>query len=291
MPAAIPLEDELGDVIEKALRHADLNEEQLAARSGVPLEKIHDAGDYRYDDLTADDLRRLAGALGLNEVGFGALARNRYPRPRIAGLPFCVHPMRMPFGIGVANAYAVVDCATGAGVLFDTGPDFAALQKAWPRAVARIEAVFLTHPEAEHAGGAPGVLRQHGQAAFYGPRGSPHGLDYWPLGEGETVVAADYQITAFSTPGHAAEHNCYLVRPKDVPRARALLISGDLIFAGSVGGGYFDCRQLQENARRIIDALPPDTVIAPGHGPMTTVANERKYNPFLGQSSGERGRR
>ena len=128
----------------------------------------------------------------------------------------------------------------------------------------------------------PVRCEQHGLATFYGPRGGPAGPACWPLGEGETVVAAGYQITAFSTPGHCAEHNCYLVRPKAVPRARALLVSGDLIFAGSLGGGYFSCPQLLRHAHRILEALPGSTVIAPGHGPMTTVENERKYNPFLG---------
>ncbi len=280
MPA-IPFEDELGDVLDKALRCAGLNEEQLAARSGVPVEKIQDAEDYRYDGLTDDDLRRLAAALRLNEVGVGALARNRYPRPRIAGLPFCVYPMHMPFGVGVVNAYAVVDCCSGEGVLFDGGTGPEALQQVWPRAVRRIEAVFLTHPEAEHIGGVPGAVERFGLAAFYGPRNGGCRHEGWPLGEGETVVAAGYQITAFSTPGHCAEHNCYLVRPKNVPKARALLVSGDLIFAGSLGGGYFSCEQLLAHARRILGALPGNTVIAPGHGPMTTVDNERKYNPFL----------
>jgi glyoxylase-like metal-dependent hydrolase (beta-lactamase superfamily II) len=284
MPAAraIPLEDELGDVLDKALRCAGLNEEQLAERTGMSVEKIQNAEDYRYDDLTDGDLQRLAAALGLNEVGMSALARSRYPRPRVTGLPFCVHPLHMPFGVGVVNAYAVVDCATGVGILFDGGTDFGTLQKVWPGAVTRIEAAFLTHPEAEHIGGMSGALRQHGLGTFYGPRCGPTGPECWPLGEGETVVAAGYQVTAFSTPGHCAEHNCYLVRPKAVPRARALLVSGDLIFAGSLGGGYFSCRQLLKHAHRILDALPGSTVIAPGHGPMTTVANERKYNPFLG---------
>jgi glyoxylase-like metal-dependent hydrolase (beta-lactamase superfamily II) len=283
MPAvcAIPLEDELGDVLDKALRCAGLNEEQLAERAGVSVERIQNAEDYRYDELTDEDLHRLAATLRLNEVGLAALARNRYPRPRVTGLPFCVHPLRLPFGVGVVNAYAVVDCATGVGVLFDGGTEFEALQQIWPRAVTRIEAVFLTHPEAEHLGGVSGALRQHGLATFYGPRGGPIGPECWPLGEGETVVAAGYQITAFSTPGHCAEHNCYLVRPRAVPRARALLVSGDLIFAGSLGGGYFSCPQLLQHARRILEALPGSTVIAPGHGPMTTVENERKYNPFF----------
>jgi hydroxyacylglutathione hydrolase len=279
MPA-IPFEDELGDVLDKALRCAGLNEEQLARDSGVDVEKVRNLEDYRYEDLTDDDLHRLAAALHLNEVGLLALARNRYPRPRTAGLPFCVHPLHMPFGVGVVNAYAVVNCLTGVGVLFDSGPDYAVLARVWPKAVTRIEAVFLSHPEAEHIGGLAGVLQQHGLATFYGPRGG-YRPDVWPLGEGETAVVGDFQVTALGTPGHCAEHNCYVVRPKNVPQARALLVSGDLVFAGSLGGGYFSCEQVLRHARRILEALPGNTVIAPGHGPMTTVENERKYNPFL----------
>ena len=86
----IPLEDELGDVLDKAMHCAGLNEEQLAARSGVAVDKIQNLEDYRYDDLTDDDLHRLAAALRLNEVGLCALARTKDPRPRITGLPFCV---------------------------------------------------------------------------------------------------------------------------------------------------------------------------------------------------------
>jgi glyoxylase-like metal-dependent hydrolase (beta-lactamase superfamily II) len=65
------------------------------------------------------------------------------------------------------------------------------------------------------------------------------------------------------------------------PTAASLLISGDLIFAGSLGGGYFCCQRLLTHSRRMLDLLPSDTVIAPGHGPLTTVANERRFNPFL----------
>jgi glyoxylase-like metal-dependent hydrolase (beta-lactamase superfamily II) len=89
-------------------------------------------------------------------------------------------------------------------------------------------------------------------------------------------------VTAFATPGHAAAHNCYLVT---APAARAgggLLISGDLVFAGSVGGAYFSHEKLQLNLRRMLRTVPPRTVIAPGHGPLTTVENELRFNPFVG---------
>jgi hypothetical protein len=107
-----PLEDELGDVLEKAMRHSGLTEQALAERSAVTAEKIRDAVDYRYD-LTASEIRRLATTLELNEIGLTAIAQGRYPLPEIAGLPFCLYPLRFPHGIGVANAYIVA--ANGRG--------------------------------------------------------------------------------------------------------------------------------------------------------------------------------
>jgi glyoxylase-like metal-dependent hydrolase (beta-lactamase superfamily II) len=60
-----------------------------------------------------------------------------------------------------------------------------------------------------------------------------------------------------------------------------VLVAGDLIFAGSLGGGYFCCQRQLTHARRVLEAVPAETLIAPGHGPLTTVANERRFNPFL----------
>jgi glyoxylase-like metal-dependent hydrolase (beta-lactamase superfamily II) len=272
------LEDELGDVLEKAARHAKVTVEQLAAASGVELARIQDALDYR-PELTQAELGRLARALGLNEVGLNALAQGVYPVAELSGLPFNVHPLRMPFGVGVANAY-VVSTGGDRAILFDTGASHAELHRAWPARVQQLEAVFVTHFEAEHIGGLEVVLRETGLPWFYGP---PSGR--WPqchgLDEGQTVRFEGVEVTAFNTPGHAAEHNCYLVRATANPPGSALLISGDLIFAGSLGGGYFCCQRQLTHSRRILNLLADDTVIAPGHGPLTTAANERRYNPFL----------
>ena len=272
------MEDELGDVLEKAARHARLTPEQLAVESRVDLGRIQDALDYR-PELTQAELGRLALALDLNEVGLNALAQGKYPSAELDGLPFCVHPLRMPFGIGVANAY-VVSTGGDTALLFDTGASHAALHRAWPARIEEVEAVFVTHYEAEHIGGLEEVLRETGLSQFHGP---PSGR--WPrcrgLAEGETVRFEKISVTAFNTPGHAAEHNCYLVRWMPNPAAASLLISGDLIFAGSLGGGYFCCQRQLTHSRRILDLLPDHTVIAPGHGPLTTAANERRFNPFL----------
>lgn len=280
IPQTVQLEDELGDVLEKAMRQAGINEVTLAARAGLSAAKIRDAIDYR-PDLTTDELRRLAAALGLNEVGFCALGCGRYPQPVIGALPFEVWPLHMTHGIGVTNAYLIAETGSDRGLLFDTGGGIESLIRVWPPAVRSLEAVFLTHVEAEHAGGLCAVVERFGGVSAFVPRAAADAPCGRAMGEGERKVFGAFEVTAFSTPGHAAAHNCYLVRAMASGKERALLISGDLVFAGSAGGGYFCCRQLQANVRRVLETVPPDTVVAPGHGPVTTAENELRYNPFV----------
>jgi hydroxyacylglutathione hydrolase len=272
------LEDELGDVLEKAARNIPLSVESLAAATDIDLSRLKDAIDYR-SDLTQAELARLAVALNLNEVGLTALAQGSYPLPDPVGLPFCLFPLRMPYGVGVANAYLVSDGGDTA-LLFDTGASHAELHRAWPPRIECLASVFVSHYEAEHIGGLDVVLRETQLGFFHGP---PNGR--WPqcqgLEEGQTVAYAGLEVTAFSTPGHADAHNCYLVKSTSQPQAPAVLMSGDLIFAGSLGGGYFCCQRQLTHSRRILEMLPDETVIAPGHGPLTTAANERRFNPFL----------
>lgn len=275
----VPLEDELGDVLDKALRHAGLTEAAAARLADVDGTKLRDAIDYRYD-LTGAELQRLAAVLRLNEVGFCALAQDRYPLPEIGALPFCVWPLRMAHGIGVANAYLVGECGGSRGLLFDVGPSLDTLLEVWPRSIKGVDAAFLTHVEGEHTGGLCDLVARFGVESAFVPVGAqaPCGR---PMGEGETKSIGPYVVTAFSTPGHSAEHNCYLVTAPAARGGSPLLISGDLIFAGSAGGAQFCHRQLRTHLRRVLEAVPPQTVIAPGHGPMTTAENELRFNPFV----------
>jgi hydroxyacylglutathione hydrolase len=274
----IPLEDELGDVLEKAMSCAGLTPETLSARSGVSVAEIRDAVDYR-PELGPAACGRLAAALGLNEVGLCALASGKYPLPDSEGLPFRVWPLRMSYGIGVVNAYLVGD-EGGPALLFDTGPDGGALESVWPPAVRQVSAAFVTHVEPEHAGGLAWAAARFRVSKAFIPAGA-EAPGTAAMGEGEVLAYGTLTVTAFRTPGHCAMHNCYHVRSASVPSARSLLISGDLIFAGSAGGPYHCQRQLRAHLRRVLAAVPADTVVAPGHGPMTTAGNELRFNPFV----------
>jgi glyoxylase-like metal-dependent hydrolase (beta-lactamase superfamily II) len=274
-----PLEDELGDVLEKAMRRAGLNEEALAQRAHVPMSGILDAINYR-SELSAEELCRLAAVLRLNEIGLCALGCGHYPLPPLGALPFSVYPLQMKHGIGVVNAYIVAESGASRGVLFDTGPGIEALQMVWPKAIEDIEAVFLTHVEGEHVGGLCEVVERFGVQAAYCPVGAVAQCSK-TLGEGERRIFPGLHVTAFSTPGHSPAHNCYLIEASSTRTGTALLISGDLFFAGSVGCAHFCQRQLATHLRRMLQAVPAGTVIAPGHGPMTTAENELRYNPFV----------
>lgn len=274
-----PLEDELGDVLDKAIRHAGLAEAAVAVRAGVAESRLRDAIDYR-SDLTEAELDRLAAVLGLGASGLRMLAAGRYPLPEILGLPFCLFPLRLQHGIGVANAYLVADCSSDRGLLFDTGPSGVALRRVWPARLRHVDAVFITHAETEHIGGLEDVRADHGHPPVFAPAGSGV-AGATQMADGARLEFAGFTVTVLSTPGHAEAHSSYLVRSTHAPTGTPLLLSGDLLFAGSIGGGFFCPSRLRASLDRLIGALPPETVVAPGHGPLTTLANERAFNPFL----------
>lgn len=274
-----PLEDELGDILDKAMCHAGMTKLVLSGRASVSVDKIQDAIDYRYD-LSDEEIGRLAKALDLNVNGLLAISRNQYPLPGIAGLPFCLYPLRFTYGIGVANAYVVAGCCENEGILFDTGTDFFRLRRLWPRNIKRLQAIFITHAEGEHIGGLTELIQSEGKVPVFTPetRGIEGGV---ALGESAKVAFGKIEVQALKTPGHCESHNCYIVTVPSAPASAPLLVTGDTLFAGSIGKAFFCQQRLTTNLHRMLEQLPDNTVVAPGHGPLTTIKNERTNNPFV----------
>jgi len=276
-----PFEDELGDVLEKALKYADLTEDDLAAKAGIEVGRIKDALDYRYD-LQVDEIGSLAVVLGLNEVGLLALAEDRYPLPPPSCLPYCLNVISMLYGVGVVNAYGVTRCGEEGGILFDSGVSPRALELAWPRTLGRISAHFITHWDSDHVGASRDIRRRHPGVSIYAPEGG--GLDAETVTEGDRLEAGAFMVQVYSTPGHTETHNSYLVSLKDSD-TKPFLVAGDTFFAGSIAAGLFDRNRLMREVRRLWESLPGETVVAPGHGPLTTIGTEREFNPFSGSGA------
>jgi glyoxylase-like metal-dependent hydrolase (beta-lactamase superfamily II) len=101
------------------------------------------------------------------------------------------------------------------------------------------------------------------------------------VSDGETYEAAGITLEVLHVPGHSAGHVVYLCRRHQPPIA----LVGDVIFAGSIGRTDFpdgDYEQLISGIRSKLFTLPEDTILLPGHGPSTTVGQERRDNPFVG---------
>lgn len=99
------------------------------------------------------------------------------------------------------------------------------------------------------------------------------------LREGETVEAAGVTLEVLDVPGHSPGHVVYLVRG-----GPCVLFGGDVLFRGGIGRYDFpgsDGELLFNGIRRKLFTLPPDTVVYPGHGPVTTIGHERRTNPFV----------
>lgn len=278
MVPPLSLEDELGDVLEKALKLAGWREDELAARTGVDVNRIKDVLDYRYD-LPPQELAALAQALQLNEAGVQALARGSYPLPDLPMLPFRLEVLSMPYGVGVVNAYLVRTLTgDGAAVLVDSGHCPEALDRAWPNDATRLDAHLVTHWDPDHTGGCGEMLARFDLAYCCGPGPQREGVRV--LRDREVLKVGEFRIEALSTPGPSREHLCFLLGLDGEPDAQRVLFSGDLFFCGSIGGSFFEPRSVVYHARRLWRTLPSRTVVAPGHGPLTTIAHERSNNPF-----------
>jgi glyoxylase-like metal-dependent hydrolase (beta-lactamase superfamily II) len=277
MKGAVPLEDELGDVVEKALKLRGWREDELAARTGIEVNRIKDALDYRYD-FSSEELAALARELRLNEVGLRALAEGRYPQPEAAGLAFGLHRLAMPYGVGVVNAYLLRHRNDRDAVLVDSGSCSRALLAAWPEEVEHLQAHFVTHWDSDHAGGCRDTMARFGLSYCLGP--GPERDFVRVMRDQEVVESGGFRVQALSTPGPASEHHCYLVEWTGCRRSCRVLFSGDLFFCGSIGNDFCARTAVRDHARRLWNTLPGDTIVAPGHGPLTTVENEREFNPF-----------
>jgi glyoxylase-like metal-dependent hydrolase (beta-lactamase superfamily II) len=101
--------------------------------------------------------------------------------------------------------------------------------------------------------------------------------------EGDIVEAAGIRLEVLDLPGHSPGHVVFVHRDQPM-----IVFGGDVLFQGSVGRtDFFNSRPdvFFEGIRTKLLTMPSDTIVYPGHGPVTTIGNERKTNPFVGDAA------
>lgn len=195
------------------------------------------------------------------------------------------------------NCYLVIDDATSAAALVDPGEEGDRLVATVRRAGARLEAIWVTHAHLDHVGGIAAVKRALDVPVYLHPDDEPlyriadrqaaaYGLSMEPppppertLADGQRLRLGALEFSVLHAPGHAPGHV--------VIHGEGVAFCGDCVFAGSIGRTDLplsDGRRLAASLERIA-ALPPDTILYPGHGPATTLGEELRTNPFLNGSA------
>jgi hydroxyacylglutathione hydrolase len=202
----------------------------------------------------------------------------------------------LPVGPLQCNCSIIGDEATHEGMVIDPGDDIADILGLIQKHGLQIKQIVITHAHIDHVGGAmklrvatgAPILLNHNdytllkmldlQAAWVGMSAPGKVEIEHSVGESDIIKAGPLLANVIHTPGHTEGSIC-LHFP-----AENKLIAGDTLFAGSIGrtdlpGGSFD--KIINSLHQKVLALPDETVVLPGHGPITTIGEERESNPFL----------
>jgi glyoxylase-like metal-dependent hydrolase (beta-lactamase superfamily II) len=138
-----------------------------------------------------------------------------------------------------------------------------------------VRQIFITHTHSDHIHDLPQLLKKTGAPVFVGDKEPLEGASTFPTGTRFHI--GQLTIDTLSTFGHSRGGTTYFIQGL----ARPVAIVGDALFAGSMGGGAFSYQDALATNRSRIFTLPGETIICPGHGPLTTVAEQKRANPFF----------
>ena len=267
----IPLEDNFDAVINKAQRGLRLDDGGLARRAGISSALLHALKGGTFDETAA---RAVAPVLQLGADQLVALGRKAwYPEQAIPPRGFAM--FNTPFEDMTVNSYLVWDPRTRLAAAFDTGATCEPMLGAIGAEKLTVRYLFLTHTHDDHIADAARLLAQTGAEIYSSEREPfPGGKTFR---ENQTFHLDGVAIKTLLTWGHSPGQTTYFVTGLAWP----LAICGDSMFASSMGGGLVSYEDQYRNNVEKIFTLPRDTVIAPGHGPLTTLAQEKKHNPFF----------
>lgn len=271
------LEDHIGDIIRKGRTAANITAPVAAKAAGLSeteLNTLEESGKITKNvNFTA-----LGPVIGLNAPKLEKIAKNWLPKAPDLSIWRELRVITSENSGMAVNCYLVWDEVTREAALFDTGFDAELIFKLIEENGLALKHLFLTHLHHDHVA-AMEVIRAkypkchlHTNSTTFPPQHRNRANDFIQLGS--------LRISNRETPGHSEEGASYVIGnwSEDAPY---VIVVGDALFAGSIGRGNQSWDLARQKVREQILSLPADTLICPGHGPLTTVAEEKENNPFF----------
>ncbi|HEY0945820.1 MAG TPA: MBL fold metallo-hydrolase [Opitutaceae bacterium] len=269
----IPLEDNFTDVIAKAQRGLRISDEELAHRAEVSAADLAAVKSGKTIDAV---IRRVARHLRLNPDILEELAHKRWYPDQVV-FPRGFAAFNTAYGDMTVNSYLVWDPRERVAAAFDTGANATGMIDVIRAENLRVLYLFLTHTHEDHVADLANLAGATG-AEVWSSELEP--VDYAgakTFKESAHFHLGELSVKTLLTAGHSPGLTTFYVTGLSWP----LAVVGDAIFAASMGGSATAFADQYRNNRAKLFTLPRDTVIAPGHGPMTTLAQEKKHNPFF----------
>ncbi|HWF18223.1 MAG TPA: MBL fold metallo-hydrolase [Verrucomicrobiae bacterium] len=271
------LEDHLGDIIRKGRKAANVEPDAAAKAAGlsiVELSALEESGKV----IGNPNFAALATLLALHPTKLANIAKGWLPSEKDLSQWRELRVFQTEQNGIVVNSYLVWDEVSREAAVFDTGWNAQSAIAAIEENQLQLRHIFLTHTHEDHIAGMAGLREKFPKAHIHTnsksapPQQRNRANDFIHLGS--------LRITNRETPGHAEDGVTYIIGtwPEDAPH---VAIVGDSIFAGSIGTGFQSWDLAKQKVREQIFSLPPDTLICSGHGPLTTVGEEKANNPFF----------
>jgi hydroxyacylglutathione hydrolase len=271
----VVLEDFHEDILGKAMRGLGVGKNEMALRlgSGKPeIEAILNG------DVDESLIKSMALELRLDEEKLIRSARKEWsPVPfELSGLS----QISSTYCDMIVNAYVLWDEVSRNAWIFDTGTDALPILNFIEEEKLKVDAIFLTHTHRDHIACLEDLCQKTGSPKVY-----VHNLELLdgcePIEEGFKHSIDSLSLVAKHTHGHSVGGITYLISGL----AQPIAVVGDAIFAGSMGGGMISYTDALRTNREKILSLADDTVLCSGHGPLTTVGEEKQNNPFFPEFS------
>ena len=265
------LEDFYEDILGKAMRGLCIGKNEMAKRLGYEKAEIEAVLN---GDVDENLINAMAYELKLDSQKLIRSAKKKwYPAPlEIVGLK----QISSTYGDMIVNAYVAWDQVSRNAWIFDTGTDPKPILAFIEEEKLKVDALFLTHTHRDHVSCLDNLRTKFVNLNLY-----VHQLELLdgcePIEEGFMDSIGSLSLIAKHTHGHSVGGMTYTINGL----AKPIAIVGDAMFAGSMGGGMVSYTDALQTNRDKIMTLPNDTIIGPGHGPMTTVTEEKKNNPFF----------
>lgn len=272
------LEDHLGDIIRKARMMSNVSAAAAAAAAGISENELVAIEDSGKAPVKMNYIA-LGKTVGLQAQKLEAIAGGWLPAPKDLSTWRELRVFTTTDSDGLAvNCYLVWDEVNRDAALFDTGLEAKPILDCLAENQLQLRHIFITHSHWDHVEALPKIREAWPKAKVHSSsKSAPVDQRNKPA---EIIHLGGLRVTYRETPGHAEDGVTYLIGnwQDDAPH---VAVVGDTIFAGSMGRGNQSWELARQAVKEQILALPPDTLLCPGHGPLTTVSEEKAHNPFF----------